>query len=190
MCIDRVVSCHCRVPKTLTCKGGVTPVAQRQRRPSRTSNIVVPHASQSSVHQESSSRRNVLLNTAMIASVLGPVQHAQAFLGLGEDSSEKYMTETQSMIDSIRAALELAPNTDEREQAMTGVKKQTVAWVSAYRRDPKFAGRPSFSQMYSAVNALDGQLVSFGLKANFPAKRLERMMKSIDDAERQLKRGR
>ena len=78
-----------------------------------------------------------------------------------------------------------------REQAaMKGVKEQTVAWVSAYRRDPKFAGRPSFSQMYSAVNALDGQLVSFGLKANFPAKRLDRMMKSIDDAERSLKRGR
>lgn len=141
-------------------------------------------------HQEASSRRSMLLNTAMIASVLAPVQSAQAFLGLGEDSSQKYTTETQAMIDGIRAALELPPNTDEREQAMNGVKKQTVAWVSAYRRDPKFAGRPSFSQMYSAVNALDGQLVSFGLKANFPAKRLDRMMKSIDDAERQLKRGR
>lgn len=140
--------------------------------------------------QQPSDRRTFLLNTAIIASVLAPVQNAQAFLGLGEDSSQKYTTQTQTMIDSIRAALELPANTDEREQAMTGVKKQTVAWVSAYRRDPKFAGRPSFSQMYSAVNALDGQLVSFGLKANFPAKRLDRMMKSIDDAERQLKRGR
>jgi photosystem II Psb27 protein len=142
----------------------------------------------------STTRRSAVIRAAGAlaagAAFFVPAQGAKAFLGLGEDPAVKYTELTQKMIDDIRAALELPANTDEREAAMSGVKKQTVAWVSAYRRDPKFAGRPSFSQMYSAVNALDGQLVSFGLKANFPAKRLERMMKSIDDAERALKRGR
>ncbi|KAI8103527.1 hypothetical protein M9435_004864 [Picochlorum sp. BPE23] len=115
---------------------------------------------------------------------------AQAFLGIGEDRSAEYTEETQQVIDGIRSALEKEPNTDEREKAMGELKDISVKWVSKYRRDPKFAGRPSYSQMYSAVNALDGQLVSFGLKANFPKKRLDRMMKSVDDAERQLKRGR
>ena len=115
---------------------------------------------------------------------------AQAFLGIGEDRSAEYTEETQKVIDGIRSALAKEPNTDEREQAMGEVKNISVKWVSKYRRDPKFAGRPSYSQMYSAVNALDGQLVSFGLKANFPKKRLDRMMKSVDDAERQLQRGR
>lgn len=137
-----------------------------------------------------SRRAAVATVLGLSAAILAPTAPANAFLGIGEDPSAKYIESTQTMIDSIRAALELPANTDEREAAMAGVKKQTVAWVSAYRRDPKFAGRPSFSQMYSAVNALDGQLVSFGLKANFPAKRLDRMMKSIDDAERALKRGR
>ena len=140
---------------------------------------------------ESTSRRAAVTTLlGLSAAILAPATPANAFLGIGEDPAAKYTEQTQKMIDSIRAALELPPNTDEREAAMKGVKEQTVAWVSAYRRDPKFAGRPSFSQMYSAVNALDGQLVSFGLKANFPAKRLERMMKSIDDGERALKRGR
>jgi len=115
---------------------------------------------------------------------------AQAFLGIGEDRSAEYTEETQKVIDGIRSALAKEPNTDEREQAMGDLKNISVKWVSKYRRDPKFAGRPSYSQMYSAVNALDGQLVSFGLKANFPKKRLDRMMKSVDDAERQLQRGR
>ncbi len=94
------------------------------------------------------------------------------------------------LIGDIKGALELEANSDVREEAMRVVKDETVAWVSKYRRDTKFSGRQSFSLMYSAVNALDGQLVSFGLKANVPKKRLDRMMKSIEDAERQLQRGR
>jgi len=149
-----------------------------------------PNALNAAETTATSRRAAVTTLLGLSAAILAPSAPANAFLGIGEDPSAKYVEQTQTMIDAIRAALELPHNTDEREAAMSGVKKQTVAWVSDYRRDPKFAGRPSFSQMYSAVNALDGQLVSFGLKANFPAKRKERMMKSIDDAERQLKRGR
>ena len=152
---------------------------------------VVASAAPNAVETTATSRRAAMTTLlGLSAAILAPSAPANAFLGIGEDPSAKYIEQTQTMIDSIRAALELPPNTDEREAAMSGVKKQTVAWVSDYRRDPKFAGRPSFSQMYSAVNALDGQLVSFGLKANFPAKRKDRMMESIDDAEWQLKRGR
>lgn len=171
--------------KTTTSVTGRVSSTQQQR--SRRAAVVVASAQSTQL-----TSRRVAMTTllGLSAAILSPATPANAFLGIGEDPSAKYVELTQKMIDTMRAALQVQPNTDEREAAMKGVKEQTVAWVSAYRRDPKFAGRPSFSQMYSAVNALDGQLVSFGLKANFPAKRLDRMMKSIDDAERSLKRGR
>ena len=134
-------------------------------------------------------RRRALAAVSLVgAGLVG--QPAKAFLGLGEDAGAVYAEQTQKMIDDIKNALEVEANTDAREEAMKVVKDESVAWVSRYRRDPKFSGRPSFSLMYSAVNAIDGQLVSFGLKANLPKKRLDRMMKSIADAERQLQRGR
>lgn len=141
--------------------------------------------------KETVDRRSVLGATMGLAAfVISAQQPAHAFLGIGEDRSAQYTQETQKMIDDIKSALELEANSDAREEAMRVVKDETVAWVSRYRRDGKFSGRQSFSLMYSAVNALDGQLVSFGLKANVPKKRLDRMMKSIEDAERQLQRGR
>ncbi len=178
----------------LTLTKTTTPVTGRsnstQQPRSRRAAVVVA-STQSAQSAQSTSRRAAMTTLlGLSAAILSPATPANAFLGIGEDPSAKYTEQTQTLIDSVRAALAVEPKTDEREAAMKGVKEQTVAWVSAYRRDPKFAGRPSFSQMYSAVNALDGQLVSFGLKANFPAKRLDRMMKSIDDAERALKRGR
>ena len=168
--------------KTTTSVAGRISSTQPQR--SRRAAVVVAST------QPTSRRAAVTTLLGLSAAILSPATPANAFLGIGEDPSAKYTEQTQTLIDSVRAALAVEPRTDAREAAMKGVKEKTVAWVSAYRRDPNFAGRPSFSQMYSAVNALDGQLVSFGLKANFPAKRLDRMMKSIDDAERALKRGR
>ena len=135
-------------------------------------------------------RRQMMLTSGLVMLSAAVNQPAHAFLGIGDDGGARYAEETQKMVDDIKNALAQEPNSDAREEAMKGVKEETVAWVSKYRRDPKYSGRPSFSLLYSAVNALDGQLVSFGLKANFPAKRLERMMKSITDAERQLQRGR
>lgn len=49
--------------------------------------------------------------------------------------------------------------------------------MARYRRDTTFSGRPSYGNVYSAVNAMAGHLNSFGPTAPVPKKRLERMIK-------------
>lgn len=45
------------------------------------------------------------------------------------------------------------------------------------RSDATFSGRPSYGNVYAAVNAMAGHLNSFGPTAPVPKKRLERMIK-------------
>lgn len=147
-----------------------------------------------SVHQQSQpfiSRRDASVAAFVaLASLAASPSPALAFLGLGDGGNERYTTETGSLISSMTNALEMDASDPTREDAMGKVRKASVEWVSRYRRDQKFAGRPSYSNLYSAVNALDGQLNSFGLSSNVPKKRLERMQKELVDAQRQLERGR
>ena len=127
---------------------------------------------------------------AVFAAVAAPTGPAQAFLGLGEDGNERYTTETAKLIADLTLALETPLDDPAREEILKGVRSQTVAWVSRYRRDPKYSGRPSYSNLYSAVNAFDGQLNSFGVKSKVPGKRLDRIQKELVDADKQLQRGR
>lgn len=127
---------------------------------------------------------------AVFAAVAAPAGSAKAFLGIGEDGNAKYTAETSKLIVDITAALELPLDNPAREEALKSVRGSTVSWVSRYRRDPKFSGRPSYSNLYSAINAIDGQLNSFGFTSKIPAKRLDRIQKEISDADKQLQRGR
>lgn len=63
-------------------------------------------------------------------------------------------------------------------------------WVARYRRDDRFAGKPSFSNLYSAVNALAGHYNSFGATTRIPAKRLDRVKVELDLAQRLVGQGR
>ena len=63
-------------------------------------------------------------------------------------------------------------------------------WVAKYRRDDRFAGKPSYSNMYSVLNAISGHYNSFGPEAPIPKKRLERINKELVDAEKLLARNR
>ena len=127
---------------------------------------------------------------AALAVFAAPVAPAHAFLGLGEDGNERYTAETTKIIAGMTEALDMAVDNPAREEALKSVRKDTVEWVSRYRRDPKYSGRPSYSNLYSAINALDGQLNSFGATSKVPAKRLDRILKEISDADKQLQRGR
>lgn len=127
---------------------------------------------------------------AVFAAVAAPAGPAKAFLGIGEDGNEKYTAATAKLIADITTALELPVDDPAREEALRSVRSSTVSWVSRYRRDPKFSGRPSYSNLYSAINALDGQLNSFGFTSKVPAKRLDRIQKELSDADKQLQRGR
>jgi photosystem II Psb27 protein len=63
-------------------------------------------------------------------------------------------------------------------------------WVAKYRRDDRFAGKPSYSNMYSVLNAISGHYNSFGPEAPIPKKRLDRITKELADAEKLLARDR
>jgi photosystem II Psb27 protein len=62
--------------------------------------------------------------------------------------------------------------------------------VAKYRRDDRFAGKPSYGNMYSVLNAISGHYNSFGPEAPIPKKRLERINKELSDAEKLLSRNR
>lgn len=130
---------------------------------------------------------------AAIAAVLGltlSASPAQAFLGFGDDGLARYTEQTSKIIASLNAALELELDNPGREAALKALRQDSISWVSRYRRDSSVSGRPSFSNLYSAINALDGHLNSFGFASKIPAKRLERIQREVADADRQLQRGR
>ena len=63
-------------------------------------------------------------------------------------------------------------------------------WVASYRRDQSYSGRISYSNMYSALNAIAGHYNSFGTSYPIPKKRLDRILQECDVAEKALARGR
>lgn len=151
---------------------------------------VVVRASQQPQPTSLSRREAAAAALAAFVAVATPAGPARAFLGIGEDGNERYAAETAKIIADMTTALDMAVTDPAREEALKSVRKETVSWVSRYRRDPKYSGRPSYSNLYSAVNALDGQLNSFGFTSKVPAKRLDRILKEISDADKQLQRGR
>ena len=123
--------------KTTTSVTGRVSSTQQQR--SRRAAVVVASAQSTQL-----TSRRVAMTTllGLSAAILSPATPANAFLGIGEDPSAKYVELTQKMIDTMRAALQVQPNTDEREAAMKGVKEQTVAWVSDVQARPQVCRAP------------------------------------------------
>lgn len=143
---------------------------------------------QSSHGLGSISRREVSLAAAALAFVFSPsAAHAGLF---GDGGESKYQEETSKIISDALTAVALDKNAPNREDILRAVKDEINAWVARYRRDQKFSGRPSYSNTYTALNALAGHLNSFGYTTGIPAKRLERMQKELNDAASQLSRGR
>ena len=77
-----------------------------------------------------------------------------------------------SVIATVRAALALGRDDPAREAAVAGVRSATNTWVAKYRRDAAFSGKPSYGNVYSALNAVAGHINSFGADTPLPAKRL------------------
>ncbi|CAL8464026.1 g3561 [Coccomyxa elongata] len=137
------------------------------------------------------SRRQAAMGALVGAVSLLQNSQASAFLGIGEPSKEDiYKEDTATILKDVGAALSLDKSDPAKEEAMNNVRKETNAWVAKYRRDNKFAGRPSYGNTYSALNALAGHFNSFGPTAPLPKKRLERIQKELEDANRMLGRGR
>eukprot|EP00884_Botryococcus_braunii_P014342 jgi/Botrbrau1/22909/Bobra.0065s0061.2 len=141
--------------------------------------------------QGEASRREAITAGLVLLTTSVYVAPAHAIFGLGGPSKDEvYQRETNEVISAVKTTLALDRDDPTKADAINALRKQTNDWVAKYRRDASFAGRPSYGNTYSALNAIAGHYNSFGADAPLPKKRLERVQKEIDDAERLLGRGR
>ncbi|CAD7700743.1 unnamed protein product [Ostreobium quekettii] len=160
---------------TTTLKAAVSGVTALQRaspvlRPPGHSRAVVVARAQ----KEDVSRREAVIGVAAASGLL-IASPALAF-EFGEGAAKIYERETSTVIEAVEKVLTVE-DAAEKEAAIADVRLKTNSWVAKYRRDQQFAGRPSYSNMYSALNALAGHYNSFGPDAPIPKKRLERVTK-------------
>lgn len=106
------------------------------------------------------------------------------------DVIEVYTSDTSNVIGKVKATLNLPRDDPTRSEAVTELRELSNFWVAKYRREKAVAGKPSFSNMYSVLNAISGHYISFGPTYPIPKKRLDRIMEEIDIAEKALARGR
>ncbi|KAL3693764.1 hypothetical protein R1sor_007415 [Riccia sorocarpa] len=131
------------------------------------------------------SRREAVLSgvTALIG---GMSVVPAAFAGFEED----YKKETQAVIDQVKGTLTLEKTDPKKTDAVAALRQSSNDWVAKYRREKAVAGRPSFSNMYSVLNAISGHYISFGPNVAIPGKRKDRIFEEIGVAEKALSRGR
>ena len=65
----------------------------------------------------------------------------------------------------------------DKADAVTAIKTDMNNWTAKYRRNDTVGGRPSFGNMYSAINALAGHWNNFGPDTPVPKKRFVRIAK-------------
>lgn len=160
--------------------------------------VVVPAAGRRSVavraEQVDASRRQVALSSIAAAGALLVSQSANAqLLGRGRDSGDslaEYKKYTADTIHNVQGVLDLDKTDPKREEATKQIQEEIKQWVARYRRDNSVAGKPSFTNTYSALNALAGHYNNFGSTTPVPKKRLERAQKELVDAEKFLGRDR
>ncbi|PNG99866.1 hypothetical protein TSOC_014344 [Tetrabaena socialis] len=142
--------------------------------------------------QASSSRREVLGASVAAFSLLLSSSPAHAIFGFGDDEQlfNVYSSETTDILGKVKVTLSLDKDDPAKEDSVKSLRKDINQWVAKYRREPKVAGKPSFGNTYSALNALAGHFNSFGATAPIPKKRMDRLQKELDDATSLLSRNR
>ncbi|KAH7282848.1 hypothetical protein KP509_35G049900 [Ceratopteris richardii] len=106
------------------------------------------------------------------------------------DIEDEYKEDTQSVIVLVRNTLGLEKTDPSRGEAVKALRQSSNKWVAKYRREKRFAGKPSYSNMYSVLNAVSGHYISYGDGAPLPPKRRNQILDEVDIAERALARGR
>lgn len=134
----------------------------------------------------STSRRDVLTGTAGLGAALALVLAAAP--ARAED--EEYVSETKEVIGKVRSTINMDKTDPNVADAVAELRELSNSWVAKYRREKSLLGRPSFREMYSALNAVSGHYISFGPTAPIPAKRRARILEEMDTAEKALLRGR
>merc|ERR1711988_991944 len=70
------------------------------------------------------------------------------------------------------------------EDIVKSTRTEMNDFVAFYRRQPKVAGMPSFSTLYTAINTLSGHYASYGNKYPVPEKRRVRLKQQYKEIER------
>merc|ERR1719440_1890629 len=121
-----------------------------------------PAASVSMTAAEPAYTRRAALTGAAAACVgaFAPVLPALA----GEDLyklKKDYPTDAKQMLANMVTATDLARGAPDMEATVKATRSEMNDFVAFYRRQPKVAGMPSFSTLYTAINTLSGYLLPY-----------------------------
>ena len=100
-----------------------------------------------------------------------------------------YREDAKQMLNNMRTATELTRGEPGMEDIVKKTRSEMNDFVAFYRRQPKVAGMPSFSTLYTAINTLSGHYASYGNKYPVPTKRKERLQQQYKEIDRALARG-
>lgn len=102
----------------------------------------------------------------------------------GYKLKKNYPEDAKTMLDNMRVATELKRGDSNIEDIVKSTRSEMNDFVAFYRRQPKIAGMPSFSTLYTAINTLSGHYASYGNKYPVPEKRKTRLNQQYKEIER------
>merc|ERR1719231_1786024 len=70
----------------------------------------------------------------------------------------------RAMLDNMKIATEMKRGEPNMEATVKATRSEMNDFVAFYRRQPRVAGMPSFSTLYTAINTLSGHYASYGNK--------------------------
>ena len=147
-----------------------------------------PAASVSMTAAEPAYTRRAALTSAA-AAALAPVLPAFAGADPAYALKKDYPYDAKTMLTNMQAATNLERGAPGMEAQVKATRSEMNDFVAFYRRQPKVAGMPSFSTMYTAINTLSGHYASYGNKYPVPEKRKVRLQQQYKEIERALARG-
>lgn len=143
----------------------MVPVAQRE--------MMAPEAEVERILQSPVTKREMMAATAAAA--------AAATHGIARaDDAEADQIFASDTTDLAKKAKQTITTNPPDEEAVSALRGSISKYIAKYRREKKYSARPSYSNMYSAVNAIAGHYNSFGASAPIPKKRLERVVQELD----------
>ncbi len=100
-----------------------------------------------------------------------------------------YIADTTDTIKTLREAINLPENAENRSAVKTSARYKINAYISRYRADREKSGLYSYTTMSTALNTLAGYY-NGSMKRVVPAKTLNRLLQEFDRAETALAQGR
>ena len=142
------------------------------------------------------------LAALVVLSSFTPEANAALFAKKGEVLSTKeiqtlvnagltgnYLTDTTDTIKTLREAINLPEDAENRAAVKTSARYKINAYVSRYRADREKSGLYSYTTMLTALNTLAGYY-NGSVKRAVPAKVRDRLLQEFDRAETALTQGR